>query len=320
MPDLSTTFMGILLRNPVIAGSSGLTSRPESIIELARHGVAAIVLKSLFEEDMVTPVRHHVTHLPVTDEPDGKANTRLDDYLRLIDKAKQELEIPVIASVNCISPHEWTGLSRRIVSAGADGLEMNMFVPPSDPMKNSEEIEKQYFEIITEVRRQVKIPLAVKISPYFSGMTKMALKLSWTGINGLVLFNRFYSPDIDIEEIRVVPGKIFSHPDEISHPLRWVAMLSDRVMCDTAGSTGVHDYTGIVRFLLSGARAVQIVSAYYENGPAYTEKLLEGLSGWMDRHGFENVEDFRGMLSLKKSENPAEYERFQFLRTFSSIE
>ncbi|HRY32153.1 MAG TPA: dihydroorotate dehydrogenase-like protein [Bacteroidales bacterium] len=310
MPDLSTTFMGIRLRNPVIAGSSGLTSRPESIIELARHGVAAVVLKSLFEEDMALQARQHVTH----------PATRMDDYLRLIETAKQRLDIPVIASVNCISPHEWTGFSRKIVSAGADGLEMNMFVPPSDPMKNSEENEKLYFEIITEVRRQVKIPLAVKISPYFSGMTKMALKLSWTGINGLVMFNRFYSPDIDIEEIRVVPGRIFSTPDEIAHPLRWVAMLSDRVMCDTAGSTGVHDYTGIVRFLLAGAKAVQIVSAYYENGPSYTEKLLEGLTAWMERHNFDNINAFMGKLSLKKTENPAEYERFQFLKTFSSIE
>ncbi|MHC1707384.1 MAG: dihydroorotate dehydrogenase-like protein [Bacteroidales bacterium] len=321
MPDISTKFMGLDLKNPLIAGSSGLTSHIDSLLEIESMGVAAVVLKSLFEEDLQLLQKNTgntAGGFPKTVEylsAHTKAN-KVGEYLALIDEAKKRLSIPVVASINCVSSYEWTSFSRKIESAGADALELNMFILPSDPMRNSEDNEKVYFEILNDIRKQVKIPIAVKISPFFSGMTRMALKLSWTGINGLVLFNRFFQPDIDIDTLSTVSGKIFSTPDEISLPLRWSALLSDRVMCDIAASTGVHDHSGMIKLLLAGAKAVQAVSAFYTQGPAFAQQTLTGLSDWMEEKGYNTIKDFNGKLSLKKSDNPADYDRYQYFRTF----
>jgi len=328
MPDLSTRYMGLQLKNPLIAGSSGLTAHIDTITELANAGVSAVVLKSVFEEDLVCPndkFKNPVSLLSAYPKSTDSNVPRIkrigiDKYLSLIDRCKKELDIPIIASINCVSSYEWMSFARKIEASGADGLELNFFVPPADPLRSSEDNEKVYFDVLTELMRNVKLPLAIKISPYFAGMTKMALKLSWTGIAGMVLFNRYFVPDIDIEKLSVVPGPRYSHPDEIYQSLRWTALLSDRVMCDIAGATGIHNSEGLVKMMLAGARAVQVTSAFYTHGTAYPAVMLQGLEDWMQRHDFEDVRSFNGKLSLKKAENPADYERFQYLRNFSGAE
>lgn len=328
MPDLSTKYMGLRLKNPIIAGSSGLTRSVENIVELEKQGAAAVVLKSLFEEQI-----RHEGAVSVAESTMGHYYSEADDYIRnysrensiedylkLIKDARAAVSIPIIASINCITSSDWTTFARRMQEAGANGLELNVFILPSDPYQDGEENERVYFDIVSRVKKQVSIPVALKISHYFSGLAKTALKLSWTGIDGMVMFNRFFSPDIDTETLKVKASHIFSHPDELTLSLRWVAMLSDRLHCDIAASTGIHDAQAVIKQLLAGARAVQIASVLYQEGFQSIPKMLDGLSEWMQGKGYERLEDFIGLLSVRKADNPAAYERVQFMKHFSGIE
>lgn len=328
MADISTTYMGLKLTSPVIIGSSGLTNSIENIKEFAARGAGAIVLKSLFEEQ----IRHEIAQTSSHDHvanmyPEAQdyisnysRNHRVTEYLDLIKKAKQEVAIPIIASINCVTSEEWVSFARKIQDAGADALELNVFIMPSDPSFGAEHNEKIYFTILDEVKKLITIPIALKISYYFSGLAKMALKLSWAGAKGLVLFNRFYSPDINIKTLKVVATNVFSTPEEISTSLRWVAMLSDRVYCDVCASTGIHDSQGLIKQLLAGAKAVQIASTLYKNGFGRIDEMNAGLIAWMDEHKYSKIEDFNGMMSFKKAENPGAYERVQFMKHFAGIE
>lgn len=328
MADLSTTYMGLKLRNPIIAGSSGLTNSVAHILELEQNGAAAVVLKSLFEEQIRFEINKTITeshtgnYYPEAEDyiHHYSKENKLDGYLNLIREAKAKVEIPVIASINCVSSSEWISFAKKIQEAGADALELNIFILPSDPYQSGEENEKVYFDIVNKVKKQISIPLSVKISNYFSGLAKTALKLSWTGIEGMVFFNRFFSPDIDIDKFKVTASNVFSHPEEMALSLRWVAMLSDRLHCDVAASTGIHDGKAIVKQLLAGAKAVQIASAFYKNGFGIIPGMLKEIEDWMDEKGFEKLEDFAGKMSVKKADNPAAYERVQFMKHFSGIE
>lgn len=328
MADLSTSYMGFKLKNPIIAGSSGLNKTVENLQNLEKHGAAAIVLKSLFEEQIM-----HKINKVYNDSNQAFAYTEADDYisnytrekdvsdyLSLIEAGKKVVNIPIIASINCVSASEWITFAKKMESAGADGLELNVFILPSDPKRDGLQNEQVYFDIVTQVMRQVSIPLAVKVSYYFSGLAKTALKLSWTGIAGMVLFNRFYSPDIDIEKFEVVSTNVFSTKEELSTSLRWVAMLSDRLHCDVAASTGVHDGAAVVKQLLAGAKAVQIASVLYKNGFGAIGEMTQFIEQWMDRHNFKTTNEFIGKLSLKMADNPAAYERVQFMKHFAGIE
>jgi len=197
---------------------------------------------------------------------------------------------------------------------------LNIFVLPSDPKRDASQNEAIYFDIIEKVKKEVTIPVAIKISSYFSGLANMALKLSWTGINGMVLFNRFFSPDIDIDNFKVTATNVFSHPDELAMSLRWVAMLSSRLHCDIAASTGVHDGPAVIKQLLAGAKAVQIASVLYKKGFGEIGDMLKDLETWMDKHNFESLNDFVGKMSIKEVENPAAFERVQFMKHFAGIE
>lgn len=328
MADIQTKYMGLTLCSPVIIGSSGLTSSLDNIREFESRGAGAIVLKSLFEEQ----IRFEIAHTAAQDvssnlypeAQDYIANYsrdhRIEEYLGLIRQAKAAVRIPIIASINCVTAEEWTSFARKIEEAGADALELNIFILPCDPVMGGEQNEKVYFSILEEVKKQVKIPVALKISYYFSGLAKMALKLSWAGANGIVLFNRFYSPDINIETMQVVATNVFSGPKEITTSLRWVAMLSDRLYCDVCASTGIHDSEGLIKQLLAGAKAVQVVSTLYRNGFDRIDEMNAGLKTWMEKHGYEKTEDFIGKMSFKKAENPAAYERVQFMKHFAGIE
>jgi len=328
MINLESRYMGLTLRNPIVAASSGLTNSVENIIEMEKNGIAAVVLKSLFEEQI-----HYNTSLTLRQDeytnlyPEAEDYIRnytvendINVYLRLIESAKKAVTIPVIASINCISDAEWTSYAKKIEAAGADGLEINVAVLPSDPNKKSMENEQIYFDITRKITKEVKIPVAIKLSSYFSGLAKTITSLSLTDIKALVLFNRFYSPDIDIEHEELKSSFVFSKPSDIALPLRWIAMLSPIVECDIAASTGVHDGTGLIKLLLVGADVVQIASVLYQKGFREIGSMISQLESWMDRHNYRNIDDFRGKLSVAKTENPAAYERIQFMKHFSGIE
>ena len=241
---------------------------------------------------------------------------KIDRYITLIEGAKKAVDIPVIASINCLYSHEWTSFAKQLESAGADALELNMFFLPSDFERTAREQEEAYFEIVDKIVATASIPVALKISPYFSNLGPMIQHLSRTGIAGLVLFNRFFSPDIDIDAFKVKPSFVFSTPAELALSLRWIAIMAQKVDCDLAASTGVHDGPALIKQLLAGAKAVQTASSLYQKGPTHIETMLDSLKDWMQKHGFESLDDFRGRMSQEKSSNPAVYERAQFMRYF----
>jgi dihydroorotate dehydrogenase (fumarate) len=325
--NLSTTYLGIKLKNPIIAASSGLTDSVENIIELEQHGAGAIVLKSLFEEEIIAEMDSRLKQMtsqgfiyPETLEFYEKDETQEDEaalkYIKLIKDAKKAVKIPVIASINCVSSKNWTYFPKQIEEAGADALELNLFILPSDLSRDSQQNEKIYFEIIREVQRQIKIPISVKISFYFSNLGGMIQQLSETGIKGIVLFNRFYSPDIDINTMEVTSGHVLSEPADISLSLRWVAIMANRVKCDIAASTGVHTGHDAIKQLLAGAKVVQVASTLYKNGTKQIEAMINEISQWMADKKFNNIEDFRGKLAQQNIKNPAAYERIQFMKYF----
>ena len=325
MPDLSTTYMGLSLKNPLITGSSGLSGTPEGIRELEEGGVAAVVLKSIFEEeiaaeydDTVTEAARKGMSLETYDYYDYEVRgAHVAQYVELIRNAKAAVAIPVIASVNCTYSHEWASFAKDIEAAGADGLELNMFFLPSDISRTSDEREKDYLQIVERVLRQVRIPVALKISSSFSTLAQMIDRLSKTGISALVLFNRFYSIDFDIEKMKVTGTGGLSTPAELAGPLRWIALMSQRIECDIAGSTGVNDGAGLVKMLLAGAKAVQAASVFYRAGAGTAAVMLKDLSTWMDRHGFKTLGDFRGKLSQAESIDPGVYERVQYMKHYA---
>jgi dihydroorotate dehydrogenase (fumarate) len=324
MADLSTEYLGMKLKNPVIAGSSGLTNSVKSIKELEENGAAAVVLKSIFEEeiafeyeDILKEAESKGYNLDQFDYYDYKIKEdNIDKYTTLIRESKKNVSIPVIASVNCVYSHEWLAFASQLEKAGADALELNMFFLPSDFERTSEEKEKAYFQIIEQVQKTVSLPIALKISYYFSNLGPMIQKLSNTGIAGLVLFNRFFSPDFDIDKFEVKSSNIFSAPSDLPISLRWISIMAERVNCDLAASTGVHDGVALIKQLLAGADAVQVASTLYQNGKGQIGGMLKTLEEWMAGKGYGTLSDFRGKMSQAKSSNPAAYERVQFMKYF----
>ena len=324
MVDLSTEYLGMKLRNPVIAGSSGLTNSVKSIKELEEKGAGAVVLKSIFEEeiafeyeDILKEAESKGYNLDQFDYYDYKIKEdNIDKYTTLINESKKNVSIPVIASVNCVYSHEWLAFASQLEKAGADALELNMFFLPSDFERTSEEKEKAYFQIIEQVQKAVNLPIALKISYYFSNLGPMIQKLSNTGISGLVLFNRFFSPDFDIDKFEVKSSNLFSAPSDLSVSLRWIAIMATRVNCDLAASTGVHDGVALIKQLLAGADAVQVASTLYENGKGRIGEMLKTLEEWMEGKGYGSLSDFKGKMSQAKSSNPAAFERVQFMKYF----
>lgn len=328
MVNLEASYMGLKLVSPIIVGSSGLTNSVENIVEIAKHGAGAVVLKSLFEEQ----IRHSASNTIIQNEfgnnyPEAEdyirnytRETDVANYLKLIEESKKAVDIPIIASINCISDTEWITFAKQIENAGADALELNVFVLPSDPDRESAQNEAVYFGIVKKILEAVNIPVALKISYYFSSLSKTVTKLSWTGVKGIVLFNRFFSPDIDIENLEVKTTNVFSTPSELAISLRWIAMMSTHVSCDLAASTGVHDGKAIIKQLLVGAKAVQIASVLYKKGFKEIGAMLETLENWMERKNYSRLEEFIGKMSVAETENPAAFERVQFMKHFSGIE
>ena len=328
MANLTTKYMGFELKNPIIVGSSGLTNSIDNLKLAEKNGASAVVLKSLFEEQIKNEAAKTMSlnedNMAYPEAQDYISNyTRdndVDNYLKLIKEAKSSLSIPVFASINCVTSFEWIDFARKIEEAGADALELNVFILPSDPKKTANDNEAVYFEIVEKIKKEIKIPISLKLSYYFGGLANTLLKLSWTGIDGMVLFNRFFSPDIDIDKFKITPTNVFSTPDELATSLRWVAMLSDRLHCDIAASTGVHDGSAVIKQLLAGAKAIQISSVLYKKGFEQIKDILQEIEEWMEKHEFKSTDDFIGKMSLKETDNPAAYERVQFMKHFAGIE
>ena len=332
--DMSTTYLGLTLKSPLIAGSSGMTGSVEKVKTLEANGAGAVVLKSIFEEEVMNEYAdfrktvkeeygdpgyfdYEGQRSPIEYYDYVLREENLTKYITLVKECKKAVSIPVMASVNCFFHSvEWLSYAANLEQAGADALELNMFFPPTDFKHTREEKEALYFEIAAKVTETVSIPVALKISPYFTDLGPIIQRLSRTGIKGLVLFNRFFSPDFDIDKLEVKPSFVFSTPSKLALSLRWIAVMANKVDCDLAASTGVHDAPGVIKQLLAGAAAVQVASTLYKNGAAYLQEMLTGLEQWMAGKRYRSLADFRGKLSQERSTDPAIYERAQFMRYF----
>lgn len=324
MANLSTKYLGLELKNPLIVGSSSLTESVESIKKLEQFGAGAVVLKSLFEEQITMDidaqrVNNMYNSFSETENYVSFYTKKhsLDKYLKLISDAKKETSIPIIASINCITAEEWISFAKKIQEAGADAIELNMFILPADIEKTGEEIEQVYFDILKAVQEQTNLPLSMKVSPYFSGLANFMKRLSEKGLQGLVLFNRFYSPDIDINTRKINSANIYSLPEDNARVLRWLAILSSRISSDFAASTGIHTGKAVIKNLLAGANATQVVSALYNNGYEYLGAMLRSIESWMKEQEIENLSEIIGSLNQYSANKPALYERSQFMRYFS---
>jgi len=309
MANLETQYLGLKLKNPIVAASSGLTNSIEDIKGFEESGAGAVVLKSIFEEEIRIQMekdqdqmnRESFLYPETMDFYDNYAqDDALTKHLQLIREAKKAVSIPIIASVNCVTAEKWPYYAQSLQDAGADALELNVFVLPSDFNKTCDENEKLYFKIIDEVKKYVNIPVSLKISYYSSNLGPFIQQLSHSGVEGIVLFNRFYSPDIDINNMQLLSSNVLSHPSEISMPLRWIGIMSDRSACDLAASTGINDGEDVIKLILAGANVTQVATTIYKNGKDHIKVILEELESWMNQKGYKSLDAFRGLRVSKK--------------------
>ncbi len=321
MANLKTIFVGLELGSPVIAGSSGLTADVSKLQEIADSGAGAVVLKSVFEEQ----IRREAAQCIGDSYPEEADYIQqyvrahaLQEYIDLVKMAKSRLRIPVIASINCLKDGEWVSFARELELAGADALELNAFILPTDPFMEAAEVENLYFDIVKHVKAVVKIPVIMKISRYFTNLPAFVSKLKGYGADAVTVFNRFYEPDIDIEHLSVGSSSVFSTSADIRASLRWTGILSGKdKKLELSSSTGVHGGDAVVKLLLAGATTVQVCSALYEQGIGCIGSMNDFLSSWMDKKGFNTIAEFRGKLSYMDAEHPDCYERAQFVKYFS---
>ncbi|MBK8481507.1 MAG: dihydroorotate dehydrogenase-like protein [Proteobacteria bacterium] len=326
--DLSTRYLGLELKNPLVAGASPLTGHITQLKALERAGVAAVVLPSLFEEQ----IDHDELELARLRDfgADGSAEaanyfpeltsyrTGPDAYLAHLEEAKRELSIPVIGSLNGVSSGGWVRYAKLFEEAGADAVELNIYYMVADPLLGAEAVEQRYLELVQQVRAAISIPLAVKIGPYFTALAQMAQRLREAGADGLVLFNRFMQPDIDLESLEVRPGVELSTSAELLLPLRWIAILKGRVALSLAATTGVHTANDVIKLLLAGADVTMLASALLRNGPAYPRKLLEALQSWLEQHEYTSVEQLKGSMSQLHCPDPTQFERANYMKALLS--
>lgn len=325
MKRLATTYLGLELKNPIIVGSSPLTSSLDKLKACEDAGCGAVVMKSIFEEQidrdaklMLSQSDGYITHVDGESFlEDATKNYYIDTYLSLIEEATDALDIPVIASINCRSKGSWLDYVQRIADVGADAIELNHFILPSDIQRSSSDIEQDYIEVIQAARKQISLPLSIKISPQFTALAHTIKKFDSLGVDGLVLFNRFYQPDIDIERMEIKPSIVLSNPSDYAQSLQWTALLSAYLNCDICASTGIHSGQSVIKLLLSGAKAVQVCSALMKGGLSIVESMLETLVSWMDRHEASSFVDFRGKLAHKRIEDPSHWERAQYMKSLN---
>lgn len=323
MADISVKYLGFTLKSPIVVSSSGLTSSLDRIATLDKAGAGAIVLKSLFEEQIryESSAMHRGGSYPEAADYINyyvKSNS-LEDYLNLIEKAKEITSVPIIASLNCVSAKEWISFAREIEKAGADALELNVFFLPTNTKSSCAEVESLYFALLEKVQKYVKIPILIKIGQQFTTLSNFVSRLYYRGVKSVVIFNRFYFPDIDVDKVKITASEIYSSPADIRQTLRWTGILSKALpKIQISSSTGVHDGNAVIKLLLAGATTIQVCSALYINGLNYLSQILAEVSDWMDKHKYKKISDFRGKLSYKNIPDPSMYERTQFMKYYSS--
>jgi dihydroorotate dehydrogenase (fumarate) len=327
MANIETTYMGLPLKNPLVVGSSGLTNSVENIIKYEKRGAAAVVLKSLFEEQINNEVNSLLgKEMQNTAYPEAEEYIRafihdnsLSKYLEFVKKVKAKVSIPIIASLSCVSGSEWISFAKQIEDAGADALEINAFLITTNRRTKSADIEQEYLDILTAVQKEVSIPVSMKIGSSFTNLTGMVDQIYAHGAKGVVLFNRFYEPDIDVNKLKITSSQIFSAPSDIRQSLRWTGIISGTVPnIDIAASTGIHDGEALVKQLLAGAKVGQVCSTIYINGEACIGEILDYLKSFMKKWNFLNIDEFRGRLNYSDIPNPVLYERAQFMKYFSN--
>lgn len=326
--NLETHYLGLQLAHPLVASSSPLTGDIDGILRLEDAGISAIVLHSLFEEQIIAESRHLHHHLEFASESYGEAlsyapeledyNRGPDGYLELIETARRRTKIPIIASLNGVTPQGWSDYAGRIEEAGAHALELNLYFIPADVEVDGRAIEQQYEEVVLEVRAQTRLPLAVKLCPYFSSVPNVAHTLVEAGADGLVLFNRFYQSDFDLETLEVAPRISLSDPAEFRLPLTWTGILYGCIEADFAISTGVHGYEELLKGVMAGARVTMMASALLKNGLETIEKTVLATRDWMEKHEYESIEQMRGSLSQKHSATPSAFVRPNYMQTLQS--
>ncbi len=325
MADLTTRYLGMTLKNPVMVASCGLTETATGVRKAEDAGAGAVVMKSVFEEQINAEVDALADQSP-QDHPEwqdylgafGKEDS-LKQYLSEIEKAKKAASIPVFGSVNCVSKGGWTDFVRRLEATGVDGMELNVFVIPSDVQKTSEEIEKTYIDIFNELKSLISIPVVLKVPPYITTPGRFIRRLVDHGVKGLVLYNRPVPFDVDIEKQRVAVRSVISAPEELAFSLRMSSIVSGYYECDIAASTGIHDAEAAIKHLMVGTDVVQLCSAIYKNGFKYIRKVIDDINEWLDTHRIASVDDIRGRLSRKNSPHQFDYERAQYIKAFGNI-
>ncbi len=324
MANLTTKYLGLELKNPIIVGASELTNSVESIKEFAQAGAGAVVLKSLFEEQILMDLNSERLNnmMDTYDHVENHLgfylkNHSVQHYLDLIKEAKAAVDIPIIASINCYDENEWIDFAAQVQEAGADAIEVNLFVMPADVEVSGEQLEVDYKNVTTKLLEVVDIPVSLKLSSYFSGLANYMMELSRIGVSGLVLFNKFYAPKVDIEKEMIVSGAHRTTSADNANTLRWMGILSGKVECDLSASTGIHTGEDVIANLLMGATTTQMVSSIMSNGSKQIAKVLSELEAWMNKKGYASLDDFRGKLNQKNVKNPMMLERAQFMKYFS---
>ncbi|NPV56761.1 MAG: dihydroorotate dehydrogenase-like protein [Anaerolineae bacterium] len=330
MPDLSTQYLGLKLKNPLVASASPLSKKLDSIRRLEDKGISAIVMYSLFEEQIVHESRALDHYLNLGTESYAEALTYFPDlatynigpesYLDLIRKAKEVVDIPIIASLNGFTNGGWVDYARRMALAGADALELNIYAITTEQETTSDQFESSYVELVSAIRQQIDIPLAVKLSPFFTALPNLASRLVQAGANGLVLFNRFYQPDLDIDQLEVVPNLELSTSSDLRLPLRWVAILFGRIQADMALSSGVHTSQDALKAMMAGARVACMTSELLKNGLVRIEEMLAEMQQWMEEHEYESIRQMQGSMSQQAVAEPGTFERANYMKALTSFD
>lgn len=326
--DLKTSYMGLELRNPLVPASSPLTEDLDKCKELEDAGAAAIVLPSLFQEQIMHESEELSRRMLEGTDSFPEALTYFPDfesgymgpetYLEHIRKAKDALDIPVIASLNGITTGGWVDYSRLMQEAGADALELNVYFLPTDPTMSSSAVEELYISILAETKLAINVPIAMKLSPYFSAIANMAVKLDETGVDALVLFNRFYQPNIDLDELEVKPDLVLSTQFASRLPMRWIAILYGRIEASLAATQGIHSHEDVIRLLMAGADITQLAAVLLKNGTAYLGTILNDLQTWMEEREYDSVTQMKGSMSHRSVTDPAAFERANYMKTIHS--
>jgi dihydroorotate dehydrogenase (fumarate) len=330
MPDLTTTYLGLQLKNPLVASASPLSKKVDNVRRLENAGAAAVVMYSLFEEQIThesQELDHNLergTHSfaeSLSYFPDlDHYNVGPERYLEHLHKVKQAVSIPVIGSLNGVSSGGWVEFAHQIEEAGADALELNIYYLPTDVDLSGAELEEEYVKLVSDVRARVKLPIAVKLSPFFTSLPNMAKRFVDAGANALVLFNRFYQPDFDLEELEVVPNLVLSTSHELRLPLRWIAILYGRVEADFALTSGVHTAQDVLKAMMAGANVAMMTSTLLANGLGRLMHILTDLQEWMEEHEYESITQMRGSMSQRAVAEPAAFERANYMKALNSFD